>query len=111
LKAVLRFTDQQLPSLAGKGPAERLLTEGAGLLNTFAAVRLAAALRKDAKSAKPGQRLLNTGISLKDLINDLRLALSDEYGNNAGKKCKGCYAATQSLHRRQYGAGAKIGSR
>src|SRR5262249_7939899 len=58
IKALLRITAQQLPSLSSASPIVKLLTEGAGLVNAYAAVRLAQDCRGDANTAPSGTDLL-----------------------------------------------------
>ncbi|HJU56493.1 MAG TPA: S8 family peptidase, partial [Pyrinomonadaceae bacterium] len=64
VKALLMRTAQRLPvyeQMVQSGqmsPFERTVTEGAGELNTSAAVKLAGAVRKDANRAKVGEDLL-----------------------------------------------------
>ncbi|MGH9824316.1 MAG: S8 family peptidase, partial [Blastocatellia bacterium] len=58
VKALLRFTAQQLPSLSNTDPSARVLTEGAGLVNSYAAVRLAQNVRPDVANARSAQSLL-----------------------------------------------------
>jgi len=82
VKAILRFTAQSLPSLAGKSPIERLITQGAGLLNSYSAVRLAQNVRPDADLAEAGEPLLKPGRTLSGLSEDMKLAL---YGQPGGR--------------------------
>jgi serine protease AprX len=64
VKAVLMRTAQRLPAyenLIATGrmtPFERVITEGAGVLNTSAALTVAKAIRKDANKAKLGDNLI-----------------------------------------------------
>ena len=64
VKALLMRTAQRLPYYEGKvlttqmSNFERIITEGAGELNTNAVVSLARAIRQDANRAKPGENLI-----------------------------------------------------
>lgn len=58
VKGILQFTAQSLASLEDMDPLLRLLTEGAGLVNADAAVRLAASFDSNADRARPGSNLL-----------------------------------------------------
>jgi len=80
VKAILMMTAQQLPSLASCDVAERLLTEGAGLVNAYAAVRLSQNICADGCSSSPGQYLLKPGTSLAGLDPDLKLVITDQSG-------------------------------
>ncbi|MFL6214847.1 MAG: S8 family peptidase [Blastocatellia bacterium] len=81
VKAILQMTSQQLPTHSSMSPIERLLTEGAGLVNTYAAVRLVQNLRSYVNKALAGQTLLKPGESLSGLNEDMKLVLKDENGN------------------------------
>jgi serine protease AprX len=81
VKGILRLSAQTLPSLAHKNQVEKLLTQGAGLVNCYAAVRLAQNLRSDANLAAPGDTLLRPGVTLEGLSEDLKLSLIDREGN------------------------------
>jgi hypothetical protein len=66
VKGVLMRTAQRLPVYEGMikngtmTTFERMITEGAGELNTSAAVVVAKAIRKDADRAKPGDNLITS---------------------------------------------------
>src|SRR5205823_7054376 len=66
VKGVLMRTAQRLPVYEGMikngtmTTFERIITEGAGELNTSAAVTAANAIRKDADRAKPGDNRITT---------------------------------------------------
>jgi hypothetical protein len=81
VKAILQMTAQQLPALGAMDQIERLLTQGAGLVNTYAAVRLVQNLRPYLYKVLPGQTLLKPGESLSGLNEDMKLMLRDENGN------------------------------
>ena len=59
VKSILQFTAQPLASTASMNPLLRMLTEGAGCLNSDAAVTLASAFRRDAADRPAGSRLLS----------------------------------------------------
>jgi len=80
VKGILRLTAQQLPSLSSKNQIERMLSQGAGLVNAYAAVRLAQNVRPDPDRATAGQRLLKPGVTLTKLNQDLKLNLYDQSG-------------------------------
>jgi serine protease AprX len=80
VKAILMMTAQRLPSLGPKDIIERLLTEGAGLVNAYAAVRLSQNICANGCSSNAGQDLLRPGVSLSGLDPDLKLAMTNQYG-------------------------------
>jgi serine protease AprX len=59
VKSILQFTAQPLASLAGNNALINLLTEGAGALNTDAAVRLASVFEEDADRVQYGSRMFD----------------------------------------------------
>jgi subtilisin family serine protease len=81
VKAILQMTAQHLPALSTMDQIERMLTEGAGLVNTYAAVRLTQNLRPYVNKALPGEAMLKPGRTLSGLNEDMKLLLRDENGN------------------------------
>ncbi|HZS47927.1 MAG TPA: S8 family peptidase [Blastocatellia bacterium] len=82
IKAILQLTAQRIGKtpVTGSDVAQSLLSQGAGLVNAYAAVRLAQNIRQDANLAKAGDSLLKSGVTLTSLSNDLTLKLTDQWG-------------------------------